>query len=235
MSVDYFNRQDCTKRYVARRACGKTGWADENSYRMKEKRIGDFLSRNPLARGSRVLELGCGAGNTTLFIAEKGFDAYGVDAEAVAIEWAKEKMKASNTRATFSVGNIVDLDGFADNFFDFVYDGETLHCIVGEDHKSCLANVFRILKPGGLFLAGANLINEELNEPIELEKGVRFDPRSQCLYHGDVAYYYLSRQQQFLEEVRQASFQVLHIEKTPQIDEYASFSNGWLWVDTIKP
>lgn len=235
MDIDYFNRKDLTKRYIERRACGKVGWADEDSYKIKKKRIDDFISRNPLPRGSRVLELGCGAGNITLFIVNKGFDAYGVDVEAVAIEWAKAKMKTSNARAKFFVENIVNLDCFTDNFFDFVYDGETLHCIIGEDRKSCLTNIFRVLKPGGLFLAGANLINETLTERLDLGSKSYFDPSSQCLYHGTVPYYYLSRKEDFLNEIQKTGFQIVHYEKTPRTAEYKEFHKGWLWVDAIKP
>lgn len=235
MEVDYSNRRDWTQRYVQRKAKGKVGWADEDSYKAKEERIDSFLNRNPLPKNSRFLELGCGAGNITLFMAKKGFDAYGIDIEPVAIEWAKERMKASGVTANFSVRNVVDLKNLPDEFFDFVYDGETLHCIIGQARKGCLSNVFRVLKKGGHLLAGANLVNGEISEPVDLGSRCRFNPKSQCLYHGDIPYYYLSREKEFLDEIWGAGFRILHTEKTPKTPEYGKIHAGWLWVDAVKP
>jgi ubiquinone/menaquinone biosynthesis C-methylase UbiE len=142
-------------------------------------------------------------------------------------------MRKSSASADFRVGNVVDLKSYSDGFFDFVFDGETLHCIIGEDRKTCLANVFRVLKPDGLFLVGANLINEKVNKRVDLDPGCYFDPQDQCLYHNDgVPYYYLSREKEFLKEIRGAGFRIIHSEKTPLEHEIYA---GWLWVDAIKP
>lgn len=235
MKIDYANRRDFAERFQERKAEGKPGWTDEDSYKIKAARIEKFLVRHDVPRNGRFLELGCGAGNITLFMAEKGFEAYGIDIIAEAITWAKEKMRESPASANFRVGNVVDLKSYSDGSFDFVFDGETLHCIIGSDRKSCLANVFRILKRGSLFLAGANLVNEEVSKRVDLEPGCHFDPQSQCLYHNGVPYYYLSREKEFFNEIREAGFQIVHSEKTPTIPKYKPIHTGWLWVDAVKP
>jgi ubiquinone/menaquinone biosynthesis C-methylase UbiE len=235
VEIDYSNRKDWAQRYIRRKDNGKIGWADEESYKAKEKRVNGFLARNPLQKNSRFLELGCGAGNITLFMAGKGFEAYGIDLVPEAIQWAKEKMASADITADFKIGNVVQLSDYPDNYFDFIFDGETLHCIIGTDRKKCLANVFRILKYGGYFLVGANLFNTKFISPSDLSKHSYFDPKTQCLYHGNVPYYYLSREQDFLSEVKQAGFQIKYFERTPEIPEYAPISAGWLWIDAVKP
>jgi len=179
--------------------------------------------------------LGCGAGNITLLMAKKGFEAYGIDIVSEAIQWAQEKTALSNTKADYRIGNIVDMDCYSDGFFDFVIDGETLHCIISSDRKKCLANIFRVLKMGGYFLAGANLVNTTLTTTLRTGEKSYFDPNTRCLYHGNVPYYYFSEEQEFLSEIREAGFQIKYSEKTPAIPEYALFQAGWLWVDAVKP
>jgi len=233
VKIDYSSRRGFAERFKERKAEGELGWADEDSYKTKVARIEKFLARHDVPRNGRFLELGCGAGNITLFMAEKGFEAYGIDIAPEAITWAEEKMRKSSASADFRVGNVVDMKSYSDGFFDFVFDGETLHCIIGEDRKTCLASVFRVLKPGGLFLVGANLVNEKLSKRVDLGSGCYFDPQDQCLYHNDgVPYYYLSREKEFLKEIQGAGFRIIHSEKTPLEHEIYA---GWLWVDAIKP
>jgi len=232
--VNYADRLGYNERYKERKAEGKPGWADEDSYKTKVARIEKFLARHDVPRNGRFLELGCGAGNITLFMAEKGVEAYGIDIVPEAIAWAEEKMRKSPASADFRVGNVVDLKFYSDGFFDFVFDGETLHCIIGEDRKPCLASVFRVLKPDGLFLVGANLINEKVSKRVDLGPGCYVDPQDQCLYHNGVPYYYLSRKKEFLQEVQEAGFQIVHSEKTPKIPKDEAIYAGGLWVDVIR-
>jgi ubiquinone/menaquinone biosynthesis C-methylase UbiE len=235
VKIDYSSRRDFAERFKERKAEGKPGWADEDSYKTKVARIEKFLARHNIPRNGRFLELGCGAGNITLFMAEKGFEAYGIDIVPEAITWAEEKMRKSPASADFRVGNVVDMKFYSDGFFDFVFDGETLHCIIGEDRKTCLASVFRVLKQGGFFHVGANLVNEKISRRVKSGSGCYFDPQDRCLYHKGVPYYYLSREKEFLKEIRGAGFQIVHSEKTPKIPEYEAIHAGWLWVDAIKP
>jgi hypothetical protein len=55
------------------------------------------------------------------------------------------------------------------------------------------------------------------------------------LYRNGIPYYYVSEEKEFLEEIQKAGFQIKHFEKIPPIQEYAQITNGWLWVDAIKP
>ncbi len=234
MELDYNSRGDWAKRYIQRKDNNKIGWADEDSYETKEERINSFLARNPLPRNSKFLELGCGAGNITLFMAEKEFEAYGIDIVPQAIQWAQEKMLLSKVKADFQIGNVVELTDYPDEYFDFIADGETLHCIINSDRNKCLANVFRILKQGGYFLAGANLVNKNFTKSHDLGEDSYFDAKTHCLYHKNIPYYYLSDEHGFLSEIQDAGFQIKYIKNSPST-ENALFHAGWLWIDAVKP
>jgi SAM-dependent methyltransferase len=88
--------------------------------------------------GARVLDLGCGAGSTTLHVAERGFDAYGVDIAPPAIAWAKENARHQNACAQFSVCSGTDLRLVQDDFFDLVLDGHCLWMVLGADRQGTL-------------------------------------------------------------------------------------------------
>lgn len=235
MKVDYFNRPDFGKRYEELRSENQPGWSSEESYRENEAAIEKLLALYDVPKGGRFLELGCGAGNITLFMADKGFEAYGIDTAHEAIAWARERMGGSKASADFRVGNIVDLASYSDHFFDFVFDGGSLHCIIGSDRKTCLANIFRVLKRGGLLYVQGNCLNEALREPFNISSDVYFDPRNQCLMRNGIPYYYLSREEELLGEIREAGFKITRCEKVPKSPKHEPFQAGGLLVDAFKP
>src|SRR4030042_2073743 len=92
--IDYTERRGYNKRYRERKEKGCPGWADEKSYEKKQAAIEKVLKIHPFPKNAKFLELGCGNGNITLFLGEKGFRAYGIDIVPEAISWAEEKKKS---------------------------------------------------------------------------------------------------------------------------------------------
>jgi len=73
-----------------------------------------------LVPGSRILDLGCGAGRFSLGAAQNGFRVTGVDITPNSIEAAKQKaVKLGLSNAVFQVGDMTELN-FADGTFDYV-------------------------------------------------------------------------------------------------------------------
>ena len=105
----------------------------------------------PLLRpGLRVLDFGCGPGTISRGLARAVFpgELHGVDMEASQISLAKEVAKASGIdNATFHVGDVANLD-FEDEFFDVAHCHNVLMHI--PDTRAVLAEVKRVLKPGGM-------------------------------------------------------------------------------------
>ncbi len=101
----------------------------------------------------KAIELGCGAGNYVVYLAGRGFDATGVDISSVAIGMAMRSASRKGAACRFVVadvlGDLADLDGP----FDFAYDWELLHHIFPPDRERYVANVSRLLKPGGRYLS----------------------------------------------------------------------------------
>lgn len=101
----------------------------------------------------RVLDLGCGAGRSSIYLANRGFDVVGVDVSKSALKlaskWAeKEKLRA----VTFTLGTMTSVP-FVDCSFDAVVSVSVIHHGVKKDIIRTIAEVHRILKKNGIFLA----------------------------------------------------------------------------------
>ncbi|MBI4834396.1 MAG: class I SAM-dependent methyltransferase [Planctomycetes bacterium] len=195
--------------YRKHKATGKDGWdADPVSTKETLDTMEKALKSGYLPKKGRMIELGCGAGNVALWLADKGYEISGVEISSTAVEWAKEKAKAKNIKADFRVGNVVDLKDYKDNTFDFVLDGHCLHCIIGDDRKQFLKNALRIIKPKGVFFVDT-MCGEILNEDLKKQ----FDPKTRCLILPDgTAQRYIGLAEDIVREVKDAGFKVLHHE-----------------------
>lgn len=138
----------------------------------------------------KVLDLGCGQGRHTIFCAEQGYEAYGIDYVERAIEEAKEKARKKHlTNAHFKVNDVLNLD-FPENYFDIIIDWSTLDHIKYTDWPIYLKNILKVLKINGFlilseFSAKDTRIN---NETIRLYKH-KNKPFSNSLYFENEHHY----------------------------------------------
>lgn len=102
--------------------------------------------------GIRVLEIGCGSCANLWMIAREGFDAHGIDLSAAAIELGKKMLSHWDAKASLHVGSMTELP-FDAASFDVVCDVFSSNCLVEADMRRCLAEVARVLRPGGLFFS----------------------------------------------------------------------------------
>ncbi len=118
-----------------------------------------------LSAGDRVLELGCGTGQTALRLAPSIGHITGTDVshEMIAIAEAR-KAAAACPNATFTVANGCDPPR-PDASFDAVLAFNLLHLIA--DRPRLLESVARALKPGGLFITKTPCLSE-MNAVIRL-------------------------------------------------------------------
>ena len=228
--------QVCGQRYRQRRQAGKAGWADEASYRQKRDRLDLILSGGRIPAPCRFLELGCGNGNVTLSMARDGHEAYGIDLVPEAIDWARQQAKEQRLEAQFAVGSVVPLEPYADNFFDLVFDANCLFMIIGYDRARCVANVHRVLKPGGIFYAEAHLVNEQIKERFVFAGNEFFDPQGQYSTCQGQPMYYYSREREFTDLIEGAGFRILRQGKEPPsaAHEDMPFGAGSMWMEAIK-
>lgn len=127
-----------------------------------------LVERLAIDEGASVLDVGCGTGRLTRWIAER----VGAEGHVVGIDPLAERIalaRAGRGAAHFDVGRAEDLRAFADARFDAVCMASVLHWV--SDRPKALAEAFRVLRPGGRIgvttspreLAGAGTIARALH------------------------------------------------------------------------
>ena len=98
----------------------------------------------------KVLDLGCGSGRHTVYLAKNGFDVYGFDIAPVGIEMTKDWLKQEGLEAKLKSGSIFEKLPYKNNFFDGIVSTSTINHAKIEDIRKLIKEIERILKPGGL-------------------------------------------------------------------------------------
>ncbi len=110
-----------------------------------------------LARTGRPqasLELGCGVGRLTRYMAEQGLDATGVDFSPVAIAKAQARVARDKLRPRFLVGDVTHLEEL-DGPFDISFDVGCFHCLDAQGRAAYATELHRLLKSQGTHLIWA--------------------------------------------------------------------------------
>ena len=90
-----------------------------NHYRTSSE-LQRVFSRNTI-QPCRALELGCGTGTNSVWLAQQGFEVTGVDVAPLAVEQANKRAQAAGVQVHFVVADVLhlpDLDGPFAFFFD---------------------------------------------------------------------------------------------------------------------
>lgn len=193
LRTDYFAHD---ARYRELRADGAPGW-DREDHSAEHERELEWALAAMGTHGTRLLELGCGAGNDVQWLTARGFDVTGIDISPAAIEWARER--APN--AKFLVADVVSA---IPGTYDVVVDGHCLHCIIGDDRARLLKNVRDALAPDGRFFV-ATMCGAITNPALQ----ACFDPATRCQIVDGVAYRFIGSAEEVLEELRAADFEIV--------------------------
>ncbi|WP_404961913.1 class I SAM-dependent methyltransferase [Streptomyces sp. 147326] len=175
---------------------GGASWWD-GFYADRSKAVPFFVSKpdenlvSSVERGlvtpGRALDLGCGPGRNSLYLASRGFEVDAVDLSPAAIAWAEERAREAGAEVRFHCG-----DAFAPAAtglagpYDLIYDSGCFHHLPPHRRISYLALLDRALAPGGqlaltCFAAGAmgsELPDEAFYREAGLQGGLAYTPES---------------------------------------------------------
>jgi ubiquinone/menaquinone biosynthesis C-methylase UbiE len=107
-----------------------------------------------------VLDIGCGTGSLALRLAPSAAHVHGLDLSSEMIRIARDKAAAAQvTNVTFHVGPFDDsFQVFEDGSLPVLCAYSLLHLV--EDLPATLAQIFRLLKPGGYFVSSTVCLGE---------------------------------------------------------------------------
>jgi SAM-dependent methyltransferase len=117
-----------------------------------------------------ILDAGCGGGRNLIYFLHCGYRVFGVDQNAEAIEQIRLLAKTISPNLppeNFQVSTVETMP-FQNEKFDAVISSAVLHFATDESHfNRMLGEMWRVLKPGGIFFA-------RLASAIGIENRIKF-------------------------------------------------------------
>lgn len=112
----------------------------------------ETVGKKPI-KSCKALDIGCGTGDNSVWLAQKNFQVTGTDISGIAIEKAKEKASKRNVKCTFLVVDFLK-DPIEGAPFGFVFDRGCFHAYSsGRERKKFVKNVAANLEKMGLWLS----------------------------------------------------------------------------------
>lgn len=95
---------------------------------------------------NQVLDLCCGSGQSTQFLVKSSQNVTGLDASPFSLRRAQQNVPEAAYVEAFAENM-----PFKDNLFDLVHTSVALHEMQPEQLRKIINEVYRVLKPGGVF------------------------------------------------------------------------------------
>lgn len=97
-----------------------------------------------------ALDIGCGMGTNSIFLAERGFEVTAVDLSKVAIDAARVRARNAGQKVSFLNKNFLEFE--KDAKFGFILDRRVFHFFDPEERPIYVEKVFQLLEDKGKFL-----------------------------------------------------------------------------------
>lgn len=122
----------------------------------------------------RALELGCGTGTNSVWLAQQGFDVTALDIAELAIESARQRAAAAGMSIRFLTADLLDPPDF-DTKFAFFFDRGCYHAVRRDDPQAYAEAVADMLTDNarGLVLAGNAAEPHVPGPPVVTECDIR--------------------------------------------------------------
>ena len=111
-----------------------------------------------------ALDLGCGTGIKSIYLAKKGFNVIGIDISKTAIKLAKENAQRAKVKVNFIVADATNLSFLKDKKFDFILDWANLHGIPKNKREKYVTGIIKHTKKGSKFILRCFNKNETQKE-----------------------------------------------------------------------
>ena len=110
-----------------------------------------YLEKGFLPRGGKALDICCGAGTNTVYLAQKGYVTTGIDISSTALRIAKEKALQANVDLGLVKASFTDLP-FANNHFILIHDMGCFHHVRIKHRAKFISGVHRVLEEDGVYM-----------------------------------------------------------------------------------
>ena len=141
------NEMTVKERYKERYKSGDTPW----DIGQPDFNLIEVVTKRPIL-SCRVLDIGCGTGDNSIWLAQNRFQVIGTDTSDVALEKAKEKASKTNVECGFMLVDFLK-NKIESAPFGFVFDRGCFHSFnCANDRRRFAKNVAAHLEEAGLWL-----------------------------------------------------------------------------------
>lgn len=135
----------------------------ESFYRLRQYTITPEIEKiSGEWKPGKLLDIGCGIGNSMILFAKKGFDCIGLDISTKQLEYAEKYAKKNNVEFQLVEGSMIFLP--FKTKFDYIISVAALHHLDSENKRlKALEEMKKVLKPNGeIFLS---VWNQRISTP----------------------------------------------------------------------
>ena len=119
----------------------------------------------------RMLDIGVGAGRTTVVFAPLVSEYVAVDSSDAMVRACNDRFRDSNPSWAFRVGDARALNDFEDGSFGFVlFSFNGIDCMSHEDRLRTLCEIRRVLEPGGFLAFSTHNLNSSFESRFSVRK-----------------------------------------------------------------
>lgn len=131
------------------------------------------ISRHAIRPG-RALEIGCGTGTNSVWLAQQGFEVTGIDVAPLAVAQSAKRAQDAGVQVRFLVADVLQLPDLGKPFA-FFFDRGCYHAVRRNATQPYAPIIARQLAPGGrgLILAGNAREPHDPGPPVVTEEQLR--------------------------------------------------------------
>lgn len=123
-----------------------------------------YIIASDLVEDMKVLDTGCGLGWGSYILSLKAKEVLGIDVNENSISYATSNWKANNL--SFGICNVLNLDKFPDDAVGAVTSMELIEHFTQMDGLRYFREVFRVLKPGGVFFGSSSFTDDGVKKKL---------------------------------------------------------------------
>jgi len=190
----------------------------------EEKKLLEYIVSSCKEK-KNALDLGCGSGGHSLFLAQKGFLVDSVDSNSKALEGLKERIKVKSVSGVTVINS--DIAQFtSDKKYDLIIAVSSLHFFQIQAIKDILARIKNWLVDDGILFL--RIFSNKDDEFIKyIKEGRQSAPNEIISPRINKSIHYFSQ-----EEVRELvkNFEVIKLEECKKFADHQPDGQHWHWV-----